>query len=474
MNPSLTMHRLTIPLIFPSGLAPGAGKDLGNALLLARDGKGSPVLRGSSLAGALRHAWARTQGGLDTDPLEPDARIAERFGSPCAGEFGETLPSALKVDDILLDPGQTEARRRTHNSMDRHTGAVRSGGLFTIDALPPGTRGTARLLLMTDDDWAIPFLQELVGLFQNGLVLGGKGSRGVGLAILDGKAQHKEYDLSKVEDLGAWLDRSWKDRAPDTSPNAEGIELQPSNESEDLLVDITLAPRRGQDFCVGEGQGLEQDTEPQTIVCSDGELRYRIPGSSLRGSFRAWMTRLAARDPEFQATVSDSSKRFSSDGPASGDEIGWCFVEDGDRVRIQDRLDLDAHQLDSYVACPVTRLFGSLYAAGRIHISDSISSVKTSEDHEQVRYHVAIDRFTGGAQDGFLFTHRALHGDLNFPITIRIKDCEEHEARWLASTLSALNLGLLRLGSSKSSGVLEVRGPIRANGAHASILKELS
>jgi hypothetical protein len=37
-----------------------------------------------------------------------------------------------------------------------------------------------------------------------------------------------------------------------------------------------------------------------------------------------------------------------------------------------------------------------------------------------------------------------------------VKNIQEHEAKWLAQTLKALHLGLLRVGSSKAAGRLEL------------------
>jgi len=84
-----------------------------------------------------------------------------------------------------------------------------------------------------------------------------------------------------------------------------------------------------------------------------------------------------------------------------------------------------------------------------------------------VRKHVAVDRISGGARDGLLFDHEALLPGVEFVTTITIRDVVEQEAKWLAQTLRAMELGLLRFGSSKSSGRLCLLGPVMAKGAHA-------
>ena len=49
------IHALFVPLKFPAGIAPGEGGDY-NALTIARNGAGKPVLRGTARAGALQRA----------------------------------------------------------------------------------------------------------------------------------------------------------------------------------------------------------------------------------------------------------------------------------------------------------------------------------------------------------------------------------------------------------------------------------
>lgn len=83
--------------------------------------------------------------------------------------------------------------------------------------------------------------------------------------------------------------------------------------------------------------------------------------------------------------------------------------------------------------------------------------------------HVAVDRVTGGAAEGMLFSNTVLIAGADgkspvFEVTMRIEKPKSDNAhqrwrddmRWLAATLQALHLGILRVGSSKSSGRLEL------------------
>lgn len=464
---TVRVHRLIVPLEFPAGLAPGAGKDAGNRLVVARDGQGRPVLRGSALAGALRHAWSRAA------PRQADA--TERwFGHAAKGEQGVDRPSPLRVADTPLDAGRAQAEPRHHNALDRHTGAVRPEGLFTLEALPPGTTARAVLDLDVDgeqdDAQALAFLREVAGLFESGLALGGHSARGVGRARVRAPLRLHTFDLTTLDGLAAWLDESWRSRDPRPAPQA-GTTQEPGTSAftaiapqQVLQVDFTLAVPRGQDVCIGEGQANDHDIEPQRVVCADGVTRWRLPGSSLRGVLRAWVTRLAARQGQ---QVADSARAFQDRGhPATGDELGWGFHDKTQRRAVQAALLAAPDSLPAQVPCPVMRLFGSLYAAGRVYISDALSSDALDDRAAQSRRHVAVDRITGGASEGFLFDHQALLR-AEFAVRLSVHAPTSDEARWLAQSLRAIDYGLIRLGSSKSAGRLALQGPVRAAGPHS-------
>jgi len=474
------VYRLAIPVQFDAGLAPGAGKDGGNVLALARDGLGRAVLRGTAIAGVLRHAWADLH-GHSASPLKPDSAVARWFGYALGDGDGEgaehrNLASPLRVADAVLSTGKAQAEQRQHNAIDRHSGAVREGGLFSLQSLPPGTAATMVIHVHVEDESdAREFCAELVGLIDSGLSFGGHGARGVGMARLDGSVRLRRFDLADLGDCAAWLDESWAWRAGGDPSGWSGEAIRPSGVDTALRVQLDLAIPRGQDICIGSGMGDEYPIEPQHVTAADGERYWRLPGSSLRGVFRAWMSRLAAREAAAGEGVgpADSVERFESRQrtPATGDEVGWLLDSAAERAGNVRALARDDRSLDEVVTCPVGDLFGSLYGAGRLHISDGISDRPVAPTREnpsdgaaQHRRHVAVDRITGGANEGFLFDHAALLPGPRFRVTLRIRDVTRHDAEWLAATLRALDIGLIRIGSSKSSGRLALASAPRVEG----------
>ncbi|MDR1611171.1 MAG: RAMP superfamily CRISPR-associated protein [Planctomycetota bacterium] len=464
------IYCLFLPLRFPAGLAPGEGRN-DNLLRLSRDGADVPVLRGSAIAGVLRHAWKKRFGN-SAPPLQ------ESFWFGNAADRDSGAPSRLRVPDCRLAEtrGKAEVVTRTHNLIDRFSGAPVDGGLFSLEACPPGT--SADLTLWLDcrpgrDGNPPPygpeeFLEQLAACFDVGLVFGGNGARGIGLAELRDRAMVKEYDLGIVEQHAAWLDNRRGDSIPG---DMRVLDRYSIGRESCLVVEVELGVARGQDFLVADGQGLDYQLEPQRVKNAAGEDCWRLPGSSLRGLFRAWMTRLAAREGEPVANSAalelkrrDAGERLKPEERMTGDNLGWGFIPMDQRTA--------GAGGGIKPACPVMKLFGSFHGAGRIHFADAI--VKCGGDNApspaQMRMHVAVDRITGGANDGMLFDNLVLTSDFGnaFHVRIRIADPEEKEARWLAQTLKALDLGILRVGSSKASGRLSAR-KVEASGRHADV-----
>ncbi len=472
---SRCIHKLFVKLEFPAGIAPGEGSDY-NQLYIARNGDRQPVLRGTALAGALRHAWAKHLRRQGIDPPTICDRVNRFFGEALdSATDAQGTDSRLQVSDCVLVPGNEATEFRTHHLRNRHTGAVADGGLFSLEVCPPGTRTTLTLWLRDagdDPQESRKLLQDLAGLLKSGLTLGGNSARGIGFVRLPSPPIYRCFQLTRPEDYSAWLDdhRVWR-QTPDKVPDGEPLE--PAAVDQSLLqVDFTLGIPRGQDLLVGDGQGVDYEIQPQRIKGADGQTYWRLPGASLRGLFRSWVNRLAARENH---PVADHVQRqqqiwrgelFTETDEITGDNLGWCFLPKHQRQHGEATSD-----------CPVAALFGTLFKAGRIFVSDAYARCSSSTadrvlSEEQQRTHVAVDRITGGAAESMLFENTVLTAYADgsspqFDVTLRVENPTEQEARWLAKTLRALDVGVLRVGSSKSSGRLALVKPPQAKGPGA-------
>lgn len=469
MTGSLIVHRLAVPLVFPAGVHPGAGKDAGNRLIVARDGMGRPVLRGSSVAGALRHAYAASLGVSSRSE-----QVSKWFGSPCdeLGDSASGEPSRVRVADSVLGGPHQLLTERHHISIDRHFGVAREGGRFDVQASPPGSRATIVIEVHApapDAAEGMTIVRALAGLFKAGMLLGGCKARGIGMAHVQGAVLLRTFDLAKVEDHAAFLDERYSIRQGNPPKEGEPIDDDaPAGGPRLLQIALQLRVPRGQDFLVGDGQGFDYEIEPQRVRAADGSELWRLPGSSLRGIFRAWVSRLARREG---LPVADSLERYREQGPPKGDELAWGFDPPETRSEKQSLLRQDPAKLSEAVPCPVMRLFGSAYACGRIHFADAYAPRDPAA--EQPRMHVAVDRITGGANEGMLFDNSVLTSPVQFEISIRVQDPTESEARWLAATIAAIDRGIVRVGSSKASGRLALSKSPEASGPFAEFFRRL-
>lgn len=458
---SWNILRLSVPIEFPAGAAPGAGRD-GNASYIARDGRGAPVLRGSALAGALRRTWRRA---ADRPTKDAD----HWFGNASDTTTRAGLASRISVHDVALAGNGRGADIRTHNAIDRHSGAPVDGGLFTVESIPPGTTGTVLLTVRATSEEAAEatdVLGEMLGLLKQGMHVGGSTARGIGLMRARAtRESFRHFDLSKLDDHAAWLDEQHGRAVLLRSGGFEGAALTAQPSKNHLVLTVQLAVPRGQDVLVGGDSGLDARIEPQQVVAADGSMQLRFPGSSFRGVFRKWVARLAAREG---LSVADSyaraESRQKSGEKVDGESLGRGFAN---KARFA-QLERDPNLVD----CPVMRLFGSLYSKGRCHVSDAL--VPASADQLQRRTHVSIDRFGGGASNSFLFDTIVVASGkqtASIPLRIELNAPSEQEAKWIAQTLRAIDLGVLRIGSSKGAGRFEVKS-VEADGPHAELFAQ--
>lgn len=480
----MKIYHVRFDLSFPAGLAAGESSN-GNLKGIARDGAGRLVLRGTAVAGVLRSAYASMTGG---DISNREKETSKWFGNSHGGEAGSNTrfdKSSFEVGDILL---KAEGAFRTHNMRDRHTGSVVEGGLFSLEHCTMGAEGEGAFWLRVDEDLEEDnpgtFIADILSLLHTGLLFGGCSNRGIGMGVVK-DAWVQEYDLTEPESHARYLDdhRAW--RTGDASSYKDRMKKADlvSRDSSDkrLRIDLKLTIPRGQDLLVGDGQGIYCESEPQRVVRSGTNEEYWVlPGSTLRGAFRSWMNRLAARDKE---EILDSHARrqqaLKDNSVWNGDLLGWLFLDKNERKNPAERQKKAIQRQNSD---PVYSLFGSLAKAGRIHISDAYSKIHSPDENilncsnVQKRMHVAVDALTGGAIEHMLFDSAVLtapsSAPVQFDVKILVEDPTEKEVTWLCKTIRALDMGLIRIGSSKSSGRLCLTQKPQATGRFAELIQD--
>lgn len=409
-------------------------------LTVIRDGTGQPILPGTSIAGALRAYLGRLERFYDRQGKP--APVEDLFGRITPGTQ-DGAPSWVRVDDARLIGSEVTPVVRDGVGIDRHAGSAAAGYLYTRQALPTGTRFALRMVIDTPAAAAAPSypdgwpalvrdaLEAMVAGLRHAQVPIGAG-RGSGL----GRVQLTEVtvrraDLSDPAGMVAWL----TGKAPTVSLAAA------TSPPADSRLRITIEWRPASPLLVRDSlSGTVVDTLPLTDTAADGTVRLLLPGSSLRGAFRAYAERIertvrgedapCSKDDRFGEALRNPPPVVGAlfgVAPARGHRAdnGTSHTSEGEGRKRRGALAVaDCHSVDGI---PQTDWHSIVTAAPKQTDSAIQGARKRRAEHniqrEQARAelraaleklrgtlpltisdHVAIDRWTGGASDHRLFS----------------------------------------------------------------------
>jgi CRISPR/Cas system CSM-associated protein Csm3 (group 7 of RAMP superfamily) len=395
----------------PARLGNGDADELTDMPLLIDAQSGRPLLQGTSLAGALRAHLQR---------VWPNCDDAALFGVRKGKDDGEQ--SALIVDDAYGENWGIEHRDGV--KLDAATRTAEDGKLYEFDVWRTGTRFPIRLELLvrgTDEERSAR-LQEMLGTALNGLTndgitLGGRKSRGLGMLTLE-HSKVTVYDLRAPAGLLSWLRDDGK--ATDGLVTLGGRKQAAPDEmivSLDMqLLDGGLLVRGN----TGRDDVGADAVQLQTHV-NNGEAVSLIPGTSLAGALRGRALRiartLASSDAEADALVNGL----------------FGIMTDGG---------------------------GGTKKVSRVHVQEAILKDATTN---YVQNRVSIDRFTGGALDTALFSEQPAlptKPEAGAQFNFRARRASDAERALLLLVVKDLCLGDLPIGGTISIG----RGRLRARG----------
>ena len=418
-------------------------------LAVARDGLGHPVIPGTSLAGALR-AWS----GHHRD----EATINFLFGHLThRGQDGSA--ARIRIDDAALIVSSASSTPiqpviRDGVGIDRRTGSAAAGFLYSREVLPPGTRFAFRMVadeprtadpVISHRPPVAEAVDDLLGALRDGLIpLGARRTTGLGRVRLE-NITRRRANLSEPAGLLGWL--------TGTTPHDEITAALPHPRTTGALtIQIGWSPD-GALLVKDSLEGAVVDALPLTARDPVGRVRLLLPGSSIKGVLRSHAERIVRtlldQDAGPLGDVLDREKLpgvvglFGRSPERSGD-AGWrgaLEVTDCHSCGHLAAADWDA-VLD---ACPT----GSpLPAAGpspennpapsasnrrqetndqrdkaRNDLNDHLAHLrKIAPDLPDLRIsdHVAIDRWTGGASTGQLFSVLEPMGAAWQPIILRV------------------------------------------------------
>jgi CRISPR/Cas system CSM-associated protein Csm3 (group 7 of RAMP superfamily) len=183
-------------------------------------------------------------------------------------------------------------------------------------------------------------------------------------------------------------------------------------------------------------------TNPDPLAAA-GRLPFYIPGTSLRGAWRAHLERsLRSLDSPDNAKVCDP------------------LDDEGEVYRSCSAVLTGEKEYRDFVpytlSCPVCRLFGNTTQGARLSITDGELG-NPSPNLLVSREHVRIDRKEGRVAQGALIKQFGLQG-AKFQLEIRLRNFELPHVRLIGALLKDVRIGAVPLGSGKNKGYGQVKG----------------
>ena len=191
---------------------------------------------------------------------------------------------------------------------------------------------------------------------------------------------------------------------------------------------------------IGGGESDGQITQSPVIKGGDGSPF--IPGSSIKGAFRASVERIIdalGYRPCFLFAESDV-----------------CLTtNEAERKAFEDnRKDMREEEITEFLReklCPSCLLFGSPFSSGRVRFTDAYLQERYVQT--QVRDGVGIDRDSGIAVKSVKFDYEAVPAGVSFAFHLAVENLGDRELGMIAAGLQEMRSGYVPLGGLKTRGL---------------------
>ena len=419
-------------------LAVGSGeKDILTDALVATDVNGLPYIPGTAIAGVVRHmieevkpkdfnvnqifGFQDKKEGQGSEIIFTEAKILNSNGEVIDG-------MDLKAKDDSLLRYYAELPIRQHVRINGK-GVTDKAGKFDEQVIFAGTRFCFEMEMVAKGESIDNFNKILEQVQSQTFRIGGGTRCGLGkIKVVD--LQKRTLDLQKTDDLQLYLEKSSKLAYSWSGWENKDIKAD-RNHSGWTKYELNLIP--DDFFLFGSGFGDDEvDMTPvkeKKVIWKDakGELSEElvlIPATSVKGALAHRVAfhynRLKER---FAGCTGDKEPKVGNENEAVQALFGYENQKEKKQVR------------------------------GNLLFSDVIG-VRSLED--KILNHVAIDRFTGGAIDGALFSEKTTYGkDQEFTLTIYAK-CDAFKEDKIQDSLEAAMIdickGTLPLGGGVNRG----------------------
>lgn len=432
----------------------GAGGDPLIDMVLAVNGQGNYYIPGSSLAGALR-AW------LEQHDQAQNQTIANQVWGARQDRGNNGFASFVLVEDAPIQ-GDVLPEIRDGVGIDRFAGSAAEHIKFDRMILPKGTTIGFQLTLEQPkniNDVAWEKIRSVHGALLTALQagdfhLGAAKTRGLGCVKLQDVTVY-EQTLNTPDGMLELLRSQGKQTSLEASfPNSE------STQRSQLTITIDWQPL-GPLMVKAEQAGIAVDMLPLVSAVGD-RLAFVLPGSALKGTLRSQAERIVRTLLSLSVpSQADSKQQFLQqlDVPLIKDLFGAAAKTNSSQGRmgalfVDDCYANHSMQSDAWMAIES--------AANQAELQTGLNQAGIKDT--QQAFHVAIDRWTGGAADGFLYSTLEPMGVDWQPIKLRL-DLSRLEEFQSASIMLILLLlrdliqGRVPLGYATNRGM----GAIKVN-----------
>ncbi|WP_019632760.1 RAMP superfamily CRISPR-associated protein [Actinomadura atramentaria] len=377
----------------------GIAADPADALPVALDGQGRVHVPGTSLAGALR-AWTRGRGD---DPVELWGDAEDVGASRIVVRDGIVASSfAVDADGIPTEPVDAAALPVRYGvAIDRETGAAASEALYARTVVPPGNYVRFELDVecgrATADRDRARLRALLDALAAERIRLGAASGTGFGtVSLLRTPLDVEEHDFTSADGLIAFL--RGEVRAADLDVAADPA-LPPRRE--ELTVTVAWTPTAPV-MTRAPGDGAMVGALPLVTDVAGDRVALVLPGSSVKGALRS-RAELIERTLRGDAGV--AAALFGPWRDADARRGAVAVAECVSRTTVPADVWDAVVNGDDGPDAPVL-------PAG---VRDRLAQAGLDRAD-----HVAIDRWTGGAARGRLFSVLEPHGVAWEPIRLAV------------------------------------------------------
>lgn len=424
------------PLVIGSGR-----KTMLTDAAILKDINGFPYIPGTSIAGILSHALdEKTKGtffGVKSTSKENDN---DSKGSDIIFSEGKIIDLKGNVIDGISNSSDTDFSNRFKRLPKRNhvrltdKGVAKNAGKFDEEVIYKGCRFVFDIEMVVksgDLDSASSFFDEVLSsLYSSTFRIGGGTRNGFGkMKVHEIKKRtlilSNECELEKYLNHSSYLSSNYADwEAFEKSSTDEGW----------ITYELTLKPNDFFSFGAGFGDKDVDDIQVREECIewngqNEGTFKekYLIPATSLKGAI-AHRVAFYSNLKEGKYAMQILSEEFDNYSGGMNKAVGLLFGYHNDEQR------------------------------RRICIFNDLFVEKTDEkEKEKVFNHVSIDRFTGGAIDGALFSEKVIDGrDLELKTTIMVKDTGEEgitdALECLERALKDIDLGTLTFGGGSGRG----------------------